>query len=84
MTDLEFDVLDELYFVQSFDDLKQKLIIKEDTLRATLHVLVKKGWVKCLDKQEREILDEGRGFSDNYLSYRFLATKAGLMAHNTR
>ncbi len=85
MTDIEFDVLDELYFVQAFAQLKENLDISNEQLRATLQILVEKGWVKCLYLNKDEpIAEKEIDLLNNYKEYAYLATKAGLMAHNGR
>jgi hypothetical protein len=85
MTDLEFDVLDELYFVQPFADLQQSLDSELDlkVLVQTLYDLEQKGWVKCLHPNRDEpIAAEELDIINQYAQYCYLATKAGLMAHN--
>ena len=83
MTDQEFDVLDELYFVISFEALREQVGIEENDLKETLKGLLEKQWVKCLQSVDEEV--EGRpDFEDKYSEYYYLATKKGLFAHNTQ
>ena len=82
MTDLEFDVLDELYFVISFDDLKHATELDTETLRKVLFGLLEKRWIKCFRNQSEDIDLESVNFEQNYKQYAYLATKEGLMAHN--
>lgn len=83
MTDEEFDLLDELYFVQHFDYLKETMGWEDEQLLSVLDSLYKKSFIKCLKGPDDEIFDldsikeEGKGMF-------FLATKKGLMAHNGR
>ncbi len=84
MTDTEFDVLDELYFVQSFSVLHGQLEIPEAALRETLAQLISKGWVKVLKAHDEEVAPETADFYSRYAGYFYLATKAGLLAHNSR
>lgn len=84
MTDEEFDVLDELYFVQSFTEL---MTLTEKSLQELVPVLeniYRKGWIKVMESVEDELSEDKVDFqsieSKNYL---FLATKSGLMAHNS-
>ncbi|MEB2775583.1 hypothetical protein SYJ56_09700 [Algoriphagus sp. D3-2-R+10] len=83
MNDEEFDLMDELYFVQPYGYLLETLSWEEELLLTTLQSLFSQGYVKCLDNPDTErfgavdIIKEGK---DLY----FLATKKGLMAHNTR
>jgi hypothetical protein len=48
MTELEFDVLDELYFIISFDDLNKILGIDESVLKNILFEFIKNEWVSCM------------------------------------
>jgi hypothetical protein len=84
MTDTEFDVLDELYFVQSYGVLHGQLQISEEALRETLVQLARKGWVKVLRSHDEEVEPEEAHRTERYANYYFLATKAGLLAHNSR
>ena len=81
MTDDQFNVLDELYFVRSFGDLKSSLDLTEDEIVLTLKELYKKGWVKVLRTVDDEVM--GKVDWEKYSGFYFLASKSGLMAHNT-
>jgi hypothetical protein len=84
MSEPEFLILDELYFLQSFDELQHLTGLSVAELQQTLHALVQKGWVKCLLSREGEEPASQAEFSSRYASLFYLATKAGLMAHNSR
>jgi hypothetical protein len=84
MTDLEFDMMDELYFISSFHELKEKLSLEEPELVNALHKLIQKGWVKCLEKETDDELEVPSNFKAEYQNYNYLATKAGLLAHNSK
>jgi hypothetical protein len=81
MTDNEFDLLDELYFVQPYSFLKETLNWDDQKLLVTLRSLHSKGWIKCLFAPDDEIFGpvdfEAKG-KDLF----YLATKKGLMEHN--
>ena len=83
MSDLEFDVLDELYFITSFGQLCRTLPLAEEEVKEALRDLVAKGWVKCFDGDARELVSE-LNFDGQHAQYHYLATKAGLFAHNSR
>lgn len=84
MTELEFDVLDELYFVVSFSYLLETLEMEEQTLKEALQSLLAKGWIKCfLDASEEAMQDEIE-FDHKYKEYFYLASKKGLLAHHGR
>ncbi len=82
VTDLEYDVLDELYFVIPFRQLQDTLELKEDELRNVLQTLFRKGWAKCMDAEHQELASDEIDFPHRYREYLYLATKAGLMAHH--
>lgn len=85
MTDLEFDVLDELYFVQSFDYLHKTLNINDLEIKNILKALLSKGWIKCFYQDRDEVVIETElDFENKYAQYAYLATKEGLLAHNSR
>jgi hypothetical protein len=81
MTDNEFDLLDELYFVQPFSYLKETLGWEDHRLLVTLNSLHSKGYIKCLFAPDDEVFGmvdfEAKG-KDLF----YLATKKGLMEHN--
>lgn len=83
MNDLEFDVLDELYFIQSFQYLKNVLNIEDQILKGTLLDLLEKGWIKCFKNNQDEVFNPQAFFEHEYQNYYYLATKPGLLAHNT-
>lgn len=83
MNDVQFDILDELYFVISFDDLLKSLDLESEVLLENLKEMVKKGWVKCFEI-ETELESSSISFDDSkFKNYFFLATKKGLFVHNT-
>ena len=84
MTDQEFDLLDELYFVVSLSALQETLGWTRADVLENLACLLAKGWARCIDRQD-QTLDispaDLPAYADTCL---FLATKEGLKAHNTR
>ena len=81
MTDAEFDLLDELYFVQHFSYLKESLGWEDSLLLDTLDSLYSHGMIKCLVAPDDERFDQVNiNLEGKNLFY--LATKKGLMAHN--
>ncbi|MEB2783789.1 hypothetical protein [Algoriphagus persicinus] len=83
MNDEEFDLMDELYFVQSYGYLLETLDWEEEVLLTTLQRLFSQGYIKCLDDPDTErfgVVDISKEGKNLY----FLASKKGLMAHNTR
>ena len=84
MTDLEFEVLDELYFVISFDELKQATELDGETLCMVLRDLLNKEWIKCFRDRVEPVGVEEIKFELDYTKYYYLASKEGLLAHNGR
>ncbi|MBT29670.1 MAG: transporter [Thalassobius sp.] len=84
MSDIEFDVLDELYFVTWFSDLMETTELSDQELKICLKSLIEKGWVKCYRNINEEELIDDMDFDNKYSDYAYLATKAGLLAHNSK
>jgi len=84
MSNEEFELLDELYFIQPFDLIQNSLGWDEDKLKDFLLILINKKWIKCFFASTKEIvIDEELDFLKDYKEYFYLATKEGLMAHNS-
>jgi len=84
MTDLQYDILDELYFVQPFEYIVKSTDISENIVKKELLLMIEKGWVKCFDHQQEEVWDVLTSFDTNFFQYKYLASKAGLLAHNSK
>lgn len=82
MTNSEFDILDELYFVCTIDDLVIKIDLSEQEIKDTLWTLLQKGFIKCLEN-ELEIAVSLDEYLVGYKKYSYIASKKGLFAHNT-
>jgi len=82
MTDIEFDLLDELYFVTPFSELQEALDLSTPKLGELLKQMIEKGWVKCFKSISEEQVFDATDFASHYSDYYYLATKAGLLAHN--
>ncbi len=81
MTDDEFDLIDELYFVQSYDYLKQELDWEDEKLLVILQRLVDKEWINCFSNPDEEIFDDP-DIQNKGKGYFYLASKKGLLAHH--
>ena len=80
MEDVEFDVLDELYFVISYSDLHGSLDLRENDLKDALMTLENKGWIRIYNTMEEEVSEFD--LVNSFKSYYYLASKKGLLAHN--
>lgn len=83
MTDEEFDILDELYFLQSFDALAKSVNFSNKELKDILFGLIKKGWLRFYVNPNDEISLDAVQFEKDYHKYYYLASKEGLLAHNS-
>lgn len=82
MSETEFELLDELYFVQHYNYLKETLNWEDERIFETLKSLHDQGLVKCLRSPDEEIFGKVN-FIEEGASLFYLATKKGLMVHNT-
>ncbi len=86
MTDLEFDILDEVYFVTSWPNLAAALQRPADDidLRDTVETLVQRGLIRTyFPDPDSELHYQPMLFREHYRQMQFLASKAGLLAHTT-
>ena len=85
MTELEYEIIDELYFVTSYHDIGTSLMLTDEELCTSLKDLLFRGYIKAyFPDQDTEVLFDENHFSKNCQKYYFLATKAGLIVHNSR
>lgn len=84
MTDIEYEILDELYFVVSFHQLLKETSLTDDTLKQELKSLINKGWVRSFSSPSEEIDIDITHFDKLYQSLYYLASKKGLFAHNSQ
>lgn len=84
MTDQEFDVLDALYFVVPFQEVVEESGLTVAVVKDVLAQLFEKGWIRCYHSPGEEIAEHEADLSSHGMSYYYLATKAGLLAHNGR
>jgi hypothetical protein len=82
MSDEEFDLLDELYFVQPYAILQEALGWPDLQLLNTLTLLKDKGWIKCFVAPDQECFED-IDLHELGKVLLYLATKKGLMAHTT-
>ncbi len=83
MSDLEFDVLDKLYFIQSYDILLKATDPEDSALRVVLGKMLTTGWIRCYRSVSDEIPVDEIDLRTKYMQYLYLASKNGLLAHST-
>ena len=84
LTDLEYRILDELYFVSSFQTLLDNLNEEKSSVFDSLHNLLENGLVIQMKyregtEQKLEIIDL-TALEESH----FVASKKGLLIHNSR
>jgi len=82
MSDLEYDVLDELYFLIHFKELLSVMGLDDTDLKHILAKLLRKGWLRCYTEPEIELIEKDIDLEIGFRNYYYLASKEGLKAHN--
>ena len=85
MNDIEYDIIDELYFVTPYQDIAKALKLQEAILSRHLADLLQKGYIKAFyPNPDTEIPYQEENFQTSFRKYFYLATKTGLILHNSR
>jgi hypothetical protein len=84
MTDNEYDLLEELYFIRSWQDLTDSLGWPRHLLIAQLHNLYMNGWLRCVALLDGDTPPTNPDIIHTPEEYHYVASKEGLKAHNTR
>lgn len=84
MTDLEFDLLDELYFVTPFTGLAKAIGQSEHATKDTMRSLLNQEFVSqmAFDDAANDFVRQEPPDLDHPEKYHYLASKKGLLAHN--
>ena len=82
----EEDIMDEVYFVTSYEALAANSQVAEPHLAEGVASLLQKGYVNQLefDQQLGDYTKRAEADLDNVSVYHYVASKAGLLAHNSR
>lgn len=83
MSDLEFDILDELYFLIHYDELKSALGLSDEDLKPMLAKMVRKNWLRCYEEPDVELDPTSIDIEIKFRNYYYLASKEGLKAHTS-
>jgi hypothetical protein len=86
LSDIEFDVLNALYFVEPFERIVEECSAPRAIVGDVLKQLIHKKYVVAMqwDETKTEYVRTYFYDSDNMDAYHYLATKEGLLAHNGR
>jgi hypothetical protein len=86
LSELEYDILNAIYFVEPFSTLIEECNAPEKIIADVLKQLIAKKYVTpmAFDHDKQEFIKTYFYDSDNMNAYSYLATKEGLLAHNSR
>jgi len=86
LTEVEYDILNAVYFVETFDKILEDVNFPEKIVGDSLKFLITHKMVSAMkwdDKKGAHV----RSFiydSDNMRAYSYIITREGLLVHNTR
>jgi hypothetical protein len=86
LTDVEYDILNALYFVEPFEKILEEVDAPENIVADGLKILIDQKMVAPMkwDEKTKEFIRSFIYDSDNMRAYHYLATKEGLIAHNSK
>ncbi len=86
INEVQFQILDSVYFVESFEHIREEAGVPVPVLVDELRVLIDKGWVQVMvfDRKKDDFVRTGIFDTDHLEDYHFLVTRNGLMRHNGR
>ncbi|MBX3100891.1 MAG: hypothetical protein KF690_00115 [Bacteroidetes bacterium] len=86
LTDIQFRILDALYFVEPFDNIVSEVGGSPAVVAAELKELITRRWVQVMafDPRSQDYVPTFFHDADNMHAYHYLATKEGLLKHNGR
>ncbi len=84
LTDLQFQILDSLYFVETFAHVLEEAEVPVPILVDELRTMIDRGWVQVMqfDGEKGDYIRTAIFDTDHLEDYAFLATKDGLLKHN--
>jgi hypothetical protein len=86
LTDLQFRILDSLYFVEPFETILAEAGAPENLVAADLRALISRRWVQAMhfDPKAQDYVSSAIYDTSDLRAYRYLATKEGLLVHSGR
>ncbi len=85
LSDLERDILNSVYFVEPFENILEEVNLPAPIVADGIKTLIHKKMIVAMRWDEAK-MEYVRSFiydSDNMKAYSYLATKEGLLAHNS-
>ena len=86
LSDIEYDILNAIYFVEPFENILAECNAAPNVVADVLKKLIAKKYVVAM-RFEEEQQEYVRSFiydTDNMHAYAYLATKEGLLVHNSK
>jgi hypothetical protein len=86
LTEVEYDILDAVYFVEPFDKILEEVAYPENIVADSLKFLITHKYVAAM-KWDPKKNDHVRSYiydSDNMRAYSYIITKDGLLVHNSK
>ena len=86
LTEVEFDILNTVYFVETFDKILEEVKFPANIVADGLKFLIRARFISPMkwDAKKKEYVRSFMYDSDNMRAYRYIITREGLEAHNTR
>ena len=86
LSDIEYDILNAIYFVEPFQNILDECKAPENIVADVLKQLIAKKYVSPMqfNEEKQEYIRTYFYDSDDMRAYHYLATKEGLMIHNSR
>ena len=86
LTNIEYDILNAVYFVEPFENILKECNEKEPVIADVLKQLIHKKFIIPMkwDEEKSEFIRSFIYDSDNMRAYNYLATKEGLTVHNSK
>lgn len=85
-TNVEYEILSALYFVEPFEKILEEVDASANIVADSLKQLIDMRYVAPMrwDEERKEYVRSFIYDADDMNAYHYLATKEGLMAHNSR
>ena len=84
LNDIQFQILDSVYFVESFEHVLEEAEQPRPVVVDELRTMIDRGWIQVMEFSEEkgDYLRTQYFDTDHLENYHFLATKDGLLKHN--
>ncbi len=86
LSDIDYDILNAVYFVEPFDKILEEVEAPPKVVADCLKHLIDKKYISAMkwDEEKQEYIRSFIYDSDDMKAYRYMATKDGLTAHNSK